>query len=60
MVARNTQMRLKISFKLGGALASAGLFCLLIFLFLADGNGDRKRVQGGRRKASAVVCRAGY
>lgn len=60
MAATNAQMRLKTSFELGGALASAGLFCLLMFPFLADGNGDRKRVRGGGRKASAAVCRAGY
>lgn len=58
MAARNAQMRLKISFKLGGVLASAELCCLLTFL--TDGNGDGKKVQGGRRTANPVVCGAGY
>ncbi len=56
MAPENTQMRLTILVKLGGMYASAELFCLLTFPTLADGNGDRKRVQGGRRKKPALLC----
>lgn len=51
-------MRQNIGSSWVACLRRAELFCLLTFPILADG--DRKRVQGGRRRASAVVYGAGY